>query len=320
MATVVFFASRLQSTAMVSFNRIINAIRHKNKTIVSRFDLRKPIEPAELYDPIVCKRSRVVWDTSILFCVHASFNGWINDYTSRLFLQDSIKEPQIVGIFLKYLKENPDWFVIDIGAHLGLYTLFGASVGRQVLAVEPFYDSNIRLHKAAQLTGTAEYITLITNAVSDKSNEIKNLQKNANIGEQSISNDKTYDLNFKNSLPPNEAKYYVSTIVLDDLVDYIPLNKNNQRYQKAIMKIDCEAHEPYVFQRVSQLFEQVNVCVILMEWLHLKNGNYPKNERDKMMDFLYSKGYLSHDLNGKTLDRSNYKAWADDIVWKKQGC
>jgi FkbM family methyltransferase len=282
--------------------------------------LKKPLEPADVYDPIECKRSKSLVNTSIMFCVHARVNGWISDYTSRLFLQTGIREPENVEIFLKYLKENPDWFVIDIGAHLGLYTLFGASVGRQVLAVEPFYDSNIRLHKAAQLTGRAEYITLITNAVSDKSNEIKTLQKHSNIGQQYISNDKTYDLNYKNSLPQHEAKYYVSTIVLDDLVDYIPLNKNNQRYQKAIMKIDCEAHEPYVFQRASQLFDQVDVCVILMEWEHVKNRNYAHNERDKMLRFLYSKGFVSYDLNGNVLDRGNYKTWTFDIIWKRLDC
>lgn len=77
--------------------------------------------------------------------------------------------------------------VIDIGSHIGLYTLMAAKMNRQVLAVEPFEPNNLRVHKAAHLENIQNKITLIQNAISNKRNEIKFLQKsNDNIGGQTL--------------------------------------------------------------------------------------------------------------------------------------
>jgi FkbM family methyltransferase len=287
---------------------------------IVQFDLKQSLEPAGVYDPIECKKSKAVLNTSIIYCVHERINGWISDYTSRLLLKTGIREEEIVAIYLKYLKVHEDWFVIDIGAHLGLYTLFGASIGRKVLAVEPFYNSYIRLHKAAVKAGTWGNITLVINAVSDKPNEIKYLQKHTNIGQQSILHGKTYDAKFKNSLSPDKAKHYVPTIVLDDLVNVLPLNDNQKRFKRAIMKIDCEAHEPYVFQRASKLFDQIQFCMIFMEWGNLIKKNYPNNEREQMLGFLYARDFKAHDTAEKPLERENYKKWPIDVIWKNLNC
>jgi FkbM family methyltransferase len=73
--------------------------------------------------------------------------------------------------------------VIDIGANLGQYSLYAASFGRSVIAIEPFYDNYIRLHKSAILTNVTNKITLLTNAVSNIKNEEKVLRKDdRNIG------------------------------------------------------------------------------------------------------------------------------------------
>ena len=75
-------------------------------------------------------------------------------------------EPVVVRSFLRLLRTLPNTRktksefrkkskyiildVIDIGANLGLYTLLATQYDRHVIAVEPLYDSLIRLHKSIQ--------------------------------------------------------------------------------------------------------------------------------------------------------------------------
>ena len=121
---------------------------------------------------------------------------------------------------MNYIASNPSWLVLDFGAQIGQYSLFAASMGRKVLTVEPFYDNIVRLHKAAAAENIQDNIKLIQNALSNKRTEIKRLQPNSdNIGGQSLLKDK--NVNFKKSDMAGD-KYLVETILLDDLVEYLP--------------------------------------------------------------------------------------------------
>ncbi len=111
-------------------------------------------------------------------------------------------------------------------------------MGRQVLTVEPFYDNIVRLHKAATEEKIQNKIKLVKNALSNKRNEIKRLQPNSdNIGGQSLLQSK--NKNYKKSDMAND-KYLVETILLDDLVEQLPLNSDGKKYKQAILKIDIE--------------------------------------------------------------------------------
>ena len=114
------------------------------------------------------------------------------------------------GPFVDYIYAHQDWLVIDIGAQIGQYTLFAAQMGLRVLAVEPYYDSILRLHKAARIERLEDKITLVQNAISNKRNETKLLQESSdNIGGQGLLNNqyKTYVNNAHN-------KYLVSGMFL----------------------------------------------------------------------------------------------------------
>ena len=79
---------------------------------------------------------------------------------------------------------------------LGQYTLFAAKMGHKVVSVEPFYENIIRIHKSSYLANTYSNIILITNAISNKRNEIKLLEQSFNnIGGQSLVKNK--DQNFE---------------------------------------------------------------------------------------------------------------------------
>ena len=127
--------------------------------------------------------------------------------------------------FTEYLNENPQVLVFDMGAQVGQYSLFAAKMGHNVLIVEPFEDNILRIHKAVYLEYLQDRIVLVKNALSNKRNEIKLLQKDPNnVGGQSLLNkyniNKTYS---RSEMASN--KYLVETILMDDLIDYIRLNK-----------------------------------------------------------------------------------------------
>ena len=104
-------------------------------------------------------------------------------------------------------------------------------MGRKVLSVEPFYENVLRIHKAAVMEGLENNILLIQNAVSNKRNEIKRLSAVANnIGGQTLLKDK--NVTFARNI---DDKHLVETILLDDLIRYLP--KINEI---TIVKIDIE--------------------------------------------------------------------------------
>ena len=189
----------------------------------------------------------------------------------------------------------------------GQYTLFAAKMGNQVVSVEPFYDNILRIHKSSYLEKTAKKIILITNAISNTRNEYKLLsQQTSNIGGQSLyhNRDKKFEKDKNN-------KYLVRTILLDDIVHYLP-----KEYTKAILKIDIEGFEIYAFENAEVLFRRLDIRLVYMEW-----GNFPKmkSEFDRivvMIEFLEKRDFRAFD-NEKMLDGKNFTNWPWDIVWKK---
>ncbi len=210
------------------------------------------------------------------------------------------------------MNKNPEWLVFDLGAQIGQYTLFAAKMGSKVVTVEPFYENIIRIHKASTLEKLQDRITLVRNAVSGKANEIKRLyENNINIGGQGIIkiNRKFYDFEMK------KDKYLVKTIVFNDLLDYLPITDDGQKFQKAIMKIDIEGYEPYAFEKADKLFDTIDVQVIFMEWGNLPPLNDRHKEIVNMIDFLLKKNLLPRDENDKILEKEDWKDWPWDIIW-----
>jgi FkbM family methyltransferase len=85
------------------------------------------------------------------------------------------------------LRKDPDTLALDVDTNIGTFSLFAAKLGHNVVAVEPFYDNVVRIHKAAKSEGLDKRITLVTNALSDSRHEIMSLTPDSsNIGRQSL--------------------------------------------------------------------------------------------------------------------------------------
>jgi len=185
------------------------------------------------------------------------------------------------------------------------------------VAVEPFHENILRLHKASHLEKTFNKITLIKNAISNKRNEIKQLGSDKeNIGGQSLLNNKE-----KIFQKDENNEYLVETILFNDILPYLPLKNETtkEKYSKAILKIDIEGFEPYAFEHADLLFDTIYIQIIFMEWQWASKFNETIDEHSRvlaMRDFLYRRNYQAFD-GDILLQKNDWKYWSWDIIWKK---
>jgi len=200
--------------------------------------------------------------------------------------------------------------------------MFAAKLGHRVLAVEPFYDNILRIHKGSYMEKIYNNIVLIQNAISDKRNEIKSLFRlPIAISAQSLIPNKEFSETYP--IEKNEShKYLVETILFDDIVPYLS-NKEN-KLKKGLLKIDIEGYEPYAFQNANLLFNTIDIQIIFMEWNYMATrapllGSEYVKKILFLIEFLYIRGFRPYSdyKNNQQLLKSNWKAWSFDIVWKK---
>ncbi len=193
-------------------------------------------------------------------------------------------------------------------------------MGRDVISVEPFHDNILRIHKAATYERLQNRITLIQNGVSNKRNELKMLHKSSsNVGGQGLLEKRRKVFTGLNTSKYNdqERKYLVETILMDDLLDYVPIyNQTRQKYKKAIIKIDIEGYEPFAFLSSKQLFAQMDVRVIIMEWGSFAHRPELVGLVKKMILYLTSMSFYPYDFN-VALKTRNWVKWPWDVFWKK---
>lgn len=96
-------------------------------------------------------------------------------------------------------------------------------------------------------------------------------------------------------------------------------------YTQAIMKIDIEGHEHRALRQASALFDEIDIPCIFMEWMKLRTyyGSEVDQSEDKtlvfqLVDDLTERGYSAYSLvTGAKLLPSQWFAWTDDIIWKR---
>ena len=180
------------------------------------------------------------------------------------------------------------------------------------MAVEPFYDNIVRLHKAALAEpGSVERITLVTNALSDKRHEVKLLSSVPNnAGGQSLYENRKRQF-ARSDLKSN--KYLVETVLLDDLVECLPPG-----FTQALLKVDIEGFEAFAFQHAQALFSALDIRVIFMEWNTLaKQAGENAGMIEQMIEFLYANKLRPYGNNTVPLERAQWTQWPYDIIWKK---
>ena len=214
--------------------------------------------------------------------------------------------------------------VIDIGANLGLYTLLATKYDRHVIAVEPLYDSLIRIHKSIQLNDVQHQVTLIANAVGMKHERLTLNVVDKNLGASYLSyldelappGKKVETLVDEHHGVPPRVLAEVETITLDDLVSIYPIY-----FKRAILKMDIEGFEAFAFRNASLLFNRTEISAIYMEFGKLVEMKYYRGMLraiEDMLSFLKKRNYEPYEVNDiNHLLYDNWESWPWDIAFRR---
>ena len=109
-----------------------------------------------------CIRTRTTPSFQIC-CYEANRDKFI----SGSLLSSGVWEPFITIVFQTALRKYPSAWVIDIGANVGYYSLLGAAMGHNVIAVEPVYENVVRMHNGIKRNGFKQQVLIVFNALSN---------------------------------------------------------------------------------------------------------------------------------------------------------
>jgi len=167
----------------------------------------------------------------------------------------------------EYGKIENNSVVIDIGANIGLFTIYALTNGaKKVISVEPSAEAFETMAKNININNFSHKVILIRKAVTSKDGE-KVFIKN-------------------NSSPYNEITYYQPDMQNWQAIDTISLNKifESTSSDISLLKIDCEGSELEILKSLrKEFFDKIKD--IRIEY-HLKN--YSKKS---LFELIYSFGF-----------------------------
>jgi FkbM family methyltransferase len=239
-------------------------------------------------------------------CLHESAKDTV---ISKSFRDTtSIWDEEPVTRILQLLLRHPHLDFIDIGANIGSYTMYAASLGRFVLAIDCFAPNIDRIHRAVQLANVANRVVLVQNALFTHSGQYLRLSNDAtNIGGQEIDVSKDQSHNQSTINDP----YIVKTIKFDELAPILI----SRGIRGAIMKIDIEGSESYVMESGSLIFDLFEIPYIQMEWFKVRH--YP--DRIKVIvDFFAKRNYDPMTFSCQSLNSAQNLTWPGDMCWIKR--
>ncbi|CAF2810115.1 unnamed protein product [Rotaria sp. Silwood2] len=269
---------------------------------VQIINLNKPID-----DSFKCIHTKTLLNfISTTICLHKTQN---DIYVSSSFHdKTSIWEEEGVTRILQLLIRHPHLDFIDIGANIGVYTMYAAALGRFVLAIDCFAPNINRIHRAVQITNVANRVVLIQNALFTRSGQYLHLKMDSNnIGGQELDVSKNEFIN--QSIINNP--YIVKTITFDELLPILVA----RGVRGAIIKIDIEGSESFVIESGSRVFDTLEIPFIQMEWFKVRD--YP--DRVKIIiDFFVKRNYDPKTLSCQLLNVNQHITWPNDLCWIKR--
>ena len=266
------------------------------------------IDPPEPDDIFPCVTLKAAGNPPI--CIYTEKE---DIYISASLAKVGVWESSNVANVIKWLRNDLNLGFIDIGANIGVYTLAVASVGRQVVAVEPSLSNIKRLQKSLYTGNLRDKVTLIKNAVSSKRGKVAMLTSLTNRGATTIDQKKC---NSESNETTNCENPEADAILLDDLLEVIP-------FTKAIMKIDVEGYEIHAFSEGKNFFNKVHIPIIIMEWMAFKKKTEQQVNKSisyevevgNFITYLVNMGYRAYDTSMLYIQGNDWKDWTNDVYW-----
>jgi FkbM family methyltransferase len=195
---------------------------------------------------------------------------------------------------------------VDIGAHIGFYTLLAARlVGSKgkVYAFEPDPSNSTSLRNNVELNGCNNVI-LVPKAISDRSGTAK-----LNLGKYSETN------SLYVPVWPTDRSVMVETISLDEFWDSVETKIGPLTI--GLLKIDVEGAEPFVLDGMKKILERGACRHIIIEFNPqcLRGAAIDPSSFLKRLFILFKNVYLIDDDAGLvSLDAQNHSGFNRDYV------
>lgn len=229
-------------------------------------------------------------------------------WVSGALANGQIWESGFVNLVLAALRREQTATFLDIGANLGIYSLFAAKEGFVAISVEPLLINVQRICSSVRAGMFSDKMTIIRSALSDISQNVTLGIDVNNVGGSFVVQDSNKKKVNESVLGGTYADVVTST-TLDNVLNLPGFNS-----KRVIMKIDVEGYEHKVLSGGKEFFSKISVPTILMEW-EFHKGTDSGNE---IINFFMSRNYTAYDpyLNN-SLQPSSSKAWPHDVVWRK---
>jgi FkbM family methyltransferase len=170
--------------------------------------------------------------------------GNIKDHVSREINGYALMKDAVLAAARANPKERP--LVLDVGSNHGVYSLFAAKLGAEVITLEPQESLCKVINEVAVLNNVENQITLYHNAALD---QYKNVTlQNAHVGEGGIA---TLSLMQKSDGGENVETFPIR--------DFVPQDESRRI---AFLKIDVEGFELHAIPSAGTLLNQVDNILV----------------------------------------------------------
>ncbi|KAJ8303219.1 hypothetical protein KUTeg_019615 [Tegillarca granosa] len=231
-------------------------------------------------------------------------------YISKDIQTAGIFDKQKVLVVLKILQTDKSLDLIDIGANIGVFTLSAAKLGRRVIAIDALNTNIQHLCFSVREGGFEKNVTIIHNAVADRSGMIVNLgvQKN-NVGGTFIDFKSENIRKVKKELKATLGGSYgnISTIILDEILELDALKS----FKNVVVKMDIEGFEDRVLLGATAFFKTLNIRAVFMEWVY--HRNVPSGVI--VIDLMTKAGFIPFTESGGKLSVASRTSWPEDVLW-----
>ncbi|VDI63030.1 Hypothetical predicted protein [Mytilus galloprovincialis] len=222
---------------------------------------------------------------------------------SRSLIETGVWDKQLLREFKLLLAQKQDLNLLDIGSHLGLYSLTAAMLGHNVVSVEPFNKLFPAFYKSVVMNKFQKRITLLANAISSKKEFVKLSYEDKDMTSATVQSANEEEITIENIA----SQKVIPSITWKDLAHFVPFNKIVLKYD-----ISFRNHNNNLLTEASDLFSTLDVQYVFMHWNHfiLDAGN--------IVAFFKSRSYIPKKrVFGKPLKLSKFLKWKGGIIWEK---
>lgn len=225
-------------------------------------------------------------------------------YVSGDIYYQGVYEAESAKVIQDTLAEDRTLGFVDIGSHVGTFSIMAARAGHEVVAADPLVENVLRFCKSVQHGGLTKKVTIFFTAISNSYREVRFSRATGNIGGTGI----------VDSHHGSKVRFFnpdvTQTVRLDDL-----LPEARSKFQNAFLKMDVEGHEYQVLSSGEKFFSTLNVKAIYMEWRFYRKGS----TGEKILEWMAKRNYVPFNPY-RTKERyptDTYSEWPDNVLWRK---